>query len=181
VANPMSPYAKYKRRRSSWIPKRGSLWVKVMAEDRTWRMGSTSCDHPVATIINDHLTPLIVGENCLAIEKLWDMMFRSSKPYGSMGLASCAISTIDLTLWDLAGKLKGQPIYEILGGSSRDTIFTYATGNDVDLYLEFGLKAIKLACPYGPADGFAREVVRTLQPPIDVLIVWTSKPTTCGR
>lgn len=153
VANPMSRYARYKRHRSLWTPKWGTLWVKVTAEDGTWGLGYTSYDRPVATIINDHIAPLIVGESCFAIEKIWDMMFRASKPYGSTGITSCAMSAVDLALWDLVGKLKDQPVYELLGGPSRDRIFTYATGNDVDWYLELGLKAIKLACPYGPADG----------------------------
>jgi len=153
VANPMSRYPKYKRHRSSWMPKWDSLWVKVTAEDGTWGLGCTSYDRPVATIINDHFAPILLGESCFAIEKLWDMMFRASKPYGSTGLASCAISAVDLALWDLAGKLKGQPVYELLGGPAPERIFAYATGNDVDWHLELGFKAVKLACPYGPTDG----------------------------
>jgi len=152
VANPMSGYPKYKRHRSSWMPKWDNLWVKITAEDGTWGLGCTSYDRPIAAIINDHIAPLLVGESCFAIEKIWDMMFRASKPYGSMGLACCAISSIDLALWDLVGKLKNQPVYELLGGPVRERIFTYATGNDVDWYLELGFGAVKLACPYGPAD-----------------------------
>jgi len=135
------------------MPKWNNLWVKVTGQDGTWGLGCTSYDRPVAIIINDHLAPLLKGENCFAIEKIWDMMFRASKPYGSMGLACCAISAIDLALWDLAGKLKSQPVYELLGGPVRESIFTYATGNDVDWYLELRFGAVKLACPHGPADG----------------------------
>ena len=46
-----------------------------------------------------------------------------------------------------------QPVYALLGGPARDRTFTYATGNDTDWQLELGFKAVKLACPYGPADG----------------------------
>ena len=80
-------------------------------------------------------------------------MFRLTKPYGSTGLASYAISAIDLALWDLKGKLLEQPVYSLLGGPQKERIFCYATGNDVDWYQELGFKAFKLACPYGPADG----------------------------
>ena len=153
VANPMSRYPKYKRHRSSWRPKWESVWVKVTAEDGTWGLGTTSYGRPVAAIVEDHFAPLLEGESCFAIEKLWDMMFRMSKPYGSMGLTSCAISAVDLALWDLAGKLKDQPVYELIGGPARDRIFAYATGNDTDWQLELGFEAVKLACPYGPADG----------------------------
>ena len=153
VANPMSRYAKYKRHRSSWTPRWGAVWVKVTAEDGTWGLGRTSFGRPVVAIIEDHFAPMLAGENCLAIEKLWDMMFRMSKPYGSVGLTSCAISGVDLALWDLKGKLLDKPVYELIGGPARDKIFCYATGNDIDWFIELGFKAVKLACPYGPADG----------------------------
>ncbi|MEM1607155.1 MAG: enolase C-terminal domain-like protein [Candidatus Bathyarchaeia archaeon] len=153
VANPMSKYPRYKRHRSSWLPRWETLWVKVTAEDGSWGAAPISYGKPAAIIINDHLGPKIQGEDCYAIEKIWDMMFRLTKPYGSEGLAMCAISSIDLALWDLVGKLYGAPVYELIGGPARDKIFCYATGNDVDWYLDLGFKAIKLACPYGPADG----------------------------
>ncbi|MEM1506666.1 MAG: enolase C-terminal domain-like protein [Candidatus Bathyarchaeia archaeon] len=154
VANPMSKYPRYKRHRSSWLPGWETLWVKIIAEDGSWGAAPISYGKPAAVIISDHLGPKIQGEDCYAIEKIWDMMFRLTKPYGSEGLAMCAISSIDLALWDLVGKLYGAPVHELIGGPARNKIFCYATGNDFDWYLELGFKAIKLACPYGPADGF---------------------------
>ena len=153
VANPMSKYPRYKRHRSSWLPKWGDVFVKVTVEDGTWGLGQTSFGNPVATVINDHFAPMLIGENCFAVEKIWDMMFRMSKPYGSFGLTSCAMSAIDLALWDVMGKIRNQPVYELLGGPVRDNLFAYATGNDTDWQIELGFKAVKLACPYGPADG----------------------------
>ena len=105
VANPMSKFSRYKRHRSSWLPKWPGVWVKATAEDGTWGLGMTSYGRATAAVIEDHLGPLLVGENCLAIEKLWDMMFRATKPYGTAGIAACAMSGIDLALWDLAGKI----------------------------------------------------------------------------
>ena len=153
VANPMSKYPRYKRHRSSWLPKWGEVFVKVTVEDGTWGLGQTSFGNPVATVIDDHFAPMLIGENCFAVEKIWDMMFRMSKPYGSFGLTSCAMSAIDLALWDVMGKIRNQPVYELLGGPVRDNLFAYATGNDTDWQIELGFKAVKLACPYGPADG----------------------------
>ncbi len=153
VANPMSRYPKVKAHRGLWLPKWEGVWCKVMAEDGTWGLGYTGHGRPVAAVIDDHLAPQLVGEDCLAIEKLADMMFRMTKPYGSTGLASYAVSAVDLALWDLRGKLLGKPVYELLGGPQKDRIFCYCTGNDVDWYQELGFRAFKLACPYGPADG----------------------------
>jgi len=154
VANPMSRYPKVKRHRSLWTPRWEGVWCAVTAEDGTTGYGSTSHGRAVAAVIEDHLAPQLVGEDCFATEKLADMMFRMTKPYGSTGLASYAVSAVDLALWDLQGKLLGQPVYQLLGGKQKDQIFCYATGNDVDWYLELGFRAFKLACPYGPADGW---------------------------
>ncbi len=82
------------------------------------------------------------------------MMFRMTKSYGTPGLASYAISAVDLALWDLKGRIYDTPVYSLLGGPAREKIFCYCTGNDVDWYKELGFKAFKLACPYGPADGW---------------------------
>jgi L-rhamnonate dehydratase len=153
VANPMSRYPKVKRSRNLWTPNWENVWCKVTAEDGAWGLGMTSHGRPVAAVIEDHLGPQLVGEDVFAGEKIADMLFRLTKPYGSPGLASYAISAIDLALWDLRGKLLGQPVYKLLGGAQKERIFCYATGNDVDWYQELGFRAFKLACPYGPADG----------------------------
>jgi L-rhamnonate dehydratase len=152
VANPMSRYAKVKRHRSLWLPKWEGAWVKVTAEDGTWGLGTLAFARALAPVV-EHLTTQLIDEDCMAIEKLADIMFRMTKAYGTTGLASYAISGIDLALWDLKGKLMEQPVYSLLGGPQKDRIFCYATGNDVDWYKELGFKAFKLACPYGPADG----------------------------
>jgi L-rhamnonate dehydratase len=153
VANPMSRYPKVKRHRNLWTPGWENVWCKVTSENGAWGLGMTSHGRPVAAVIEDHLGPQLVGEDVFAGEKIADMLFRLTKPYGSTGLASYAISAIDLALWDLRGKLLGQPVYQLLGGAQKDRIFCYATGNDVDWYQELGFRAFKLACPYGPVDG----------------------------
>ena len=152
VANPMSRYPKVKRHRNLWLPKWDSAWCQVIAEDGTCGLGPVWPLETSRSVIG-HLAQHLVGEDCLAIEKLADMMLRLTKPYGSTGLASYAISAIDLALWDLKGKLLGMPVYSLLGGAQKDRIYCYCTGNDVDWYQELGFSAFKLACPYGPADG----------------------------
>ncbi len=152
VANPMSRYPKVKAHRSLWLPKWESAWCHVTAEDGTWGLGILPYAQILAPVI-EHFASQITGEDCMAIDKAADMMFRMSKPYGTVGLASYAISALDLALWDLKGKLLEQPVYGLLGGPQKDRIYCYATGNDVDWYKELGFTAFKLACPYGPADG----------------------------
>ena len=152
VANPMSRYPKVKRHRSLWLPKWEAAWCKITAEDGTWGI-SPLMQAPAAGAIVEHMAEHLIGEDCMAIEKLADMMFRLTKPYGTQGIASYAISAVDLALWDLKGKLLDQPVYSLIGGSQKEKNFCYCTGNDVEWYLELGFNAFKLACPYGPADG----------------------------
>lgn len=153
VASPMSRYGHVKAHRRLWTPHWEEVWCKVTLEDGTTGLGQTANGRPVAAVITDHLAPQLVGQDVLAVEKLADMMFRLTKPYGSTGIASYAISAIDLALWDARGKVLDKPVYNLLGGPQKDRIFCYVTGNDVDWYKELGFRAFKLACPYGPADG----------------------------
>ena len=153
VANPMSRFPRFKPRRQLYGAQQWpGFAVKVTAEDGTWGLG-TAAGRPVAAVIEDAFAHILVGEDCLAVDKLWDMMFRVSKPFGTVGIATVAISAVDLALWDLAGKLQQKPVYQLIGGPARERIFTYATGDDVDWYRELGFRAFKLPCQYGPADG----------------------------
>ena len=133
----------------------------VTAEDGAFGLGITINSEPVNSIINDHFAPLLTGQNCMATEKAWDLMQRSSMHYGNVGLASYAVSAVDNALWDLKGKLLGKPVYELLGGPQKDKIFCYASNTDtsygvansIDWFLELGFKAVKLFVPHGPQEG----------------------------
>ncbi|NJN82468.1 MAG: hypothetical protein HC802_09470 [Caldilineaceae bacterium] len=125
----------------------------VTAEDGAWGFGVTVHGGAVVRLINDQFAPALVGQNCMATEKLWDMMARMTAAYGSGGLSSYAISAVDVALWDLKGKLLQRPVYELLGGPQKEEIFCYATGFDTEWYLELGFQATKLFTPWGPQDG----------------------------
>jgi L-rhamnonate dehydratase len=155
VANPMSRYPRYKRLRSSWLGNLPAVGCLVTADDGSWGFGTTGYGNPVISLINDHLGPLLAEEEAFATEKLFDMMMRMASPYSPSGLASYAISAIDLALWDLKGRVLKLPVYALAGGPARDRQYCYATGNDTDWHLELGFTATKLACPYGSADGLA--------------------------
>ena len=155
VAGPMSRFPRFKKLRASWRPNLPSVGCIVTAEDGSWGFGASRYGNPVASLINEHLGPLLVGENCMATELLWDMLVRATSPYGSTGLASYAVSALDFALWDLKGKILKRPVFELLGGPVRDKQICYATGGDTDWHMELGFAATKLPCPYGPADGLA--------------------------
>ena len=149
---PLDRYDRFRAGRTG-SPEWQRIACVVTAEDGTWGLGLTVHSPPVLPIINDHLASLLAGENCMATEKLWDVMVRSTAPYGGQGLASYAISAVDTALWDLKGKLLQKPVYELLGGPQKDKIFCYASGFEQEWYMELGFKATKLFTPWGAADG----------------------------
>jgi L-rhamnonate dehydratase len=150
MTRPISRYAGQMGRDGFDWPRVACL---ITAEDGTQGFGMTIHSGPVIPLINDHFAPGLLGQNCMATEKLWDMMVRMAAPYGAGGLTSYAISAIDVALWDLKGQLLQRPVYELLGGPQKERIFVYATGFDTEWYMELGFKATKLFTPWGPADG----------------------------
>ena len=154
VANPMSIYPKYKATRSLFFPDPGKMpgFTVEVATDKGLK-GYGSGGTGGGAVVEGHLTKLLLGEDPFDIEKLWDIMWRSTIHYGRMGITMNAISGVDLALWDLMGNALGLPVYKLLGGQTKDRIPCYCTGNDIEQHIAFGFKRLKLAMPHGPADG----------------------------
>ena len=154
ASNPLSRYLDYKAQGARFQPPWSDVVCIVTAEDGTWGMGMSRHSGPVVPIINDYFAPLLVGGDVMATEKHYDLMVRTSAAHlGSSGLASYAISAVDLALWDLKGKLLGRPVYELLGGPAREKIYCYATGHDFEWFQELGFKAIKIWNLHGANGG----------------------------
>ncbi|HLI33782.1 MAG TPA: L-rhamnonate dehydratase, partial [Terriglobia bacterium] len=79
-------------------------------------------------VIEEQFRNLLIGQNPFHIELLWEQMFRASQFYGRKGAVIEVISGIDLALWDLVGKALHQPVYNLVGGKTRDKIPVYVTG-----------------------------------------------------
>ncbi len=73
----------------------------------------------VAAVLNE-LTPLLLGSDPFRIEHLWHRAYRARPFRGN--LISAAVSAIDLALWDIKGKSLGVPVWELLGGRTRDRV-----------------------------------------------------------
>ncbi len=154
VANPMSIYPKYKARRSLFRPdpaKLGGFTVEISTNKGVKGYGSGG--QGGGAVVEGHLVKLLVGEDPMNVEKLWDIMWRSTMYYGRAGVVINAISGVDIALWDLIGNAMGMPVYKLLGGETKDRIPAYCTGNNLEQNREFGYRRNKLAVPYGPADG----------------------------
>lgn len=152
VANPMSIYPKYKARRSLFMA--GDLGPEAVEISTDKGVTGIGYGGPGGSfVVEKHLRKLLIGEDPFDVERLWDIMWRSTLYYGRKGLVVHAISAVDNALWDLIGKALHVPVFKLLGGATKARIPGYCTGNDIEQHVEFGFKKLKLAVSYGPADG----------------------------
>ena len=87
--------------------------------------GLTS-NRAVCGIINTVIAPMLVGLDAREISRVWNVMYRELGHRGQTGLASHAMSAVDIALWDIRGKALGEPIWRLLGGA-RDRVPCYVT------------------------------------------------------
>ena len=81
----------------------------------------------VCNVVDDALAPMLVGQDPEQIEHLTQMMHRALMIWGRRGLAMFAVSGVELALWDLAGKARGVPVYQLLGGLCHSRVRVYAS------------------------------------------------------
>lgn len=133
----------------------------------------------VEPIVNEHFGPLVTGTDPFNVELLWSKMYRASARYGRRGAAIAALSGIDIALYDIMGKALGVPVYDLLGGRSRESITAYVSklyalpdleelAEEARAHVEDGFTMMKQRFGFGPADGVAGmrkniELVRTVR------------------
>ena len=156
ISNPMSGHPAFKAKRSSWgVGVLGSLVVEIETTGGTIGVAAGSGGHPAAWLIRHHFARFLIGQDARNINLIWDQLYRSSLPYGRKGLPVMAISAVDLALWDLVGKVRGEPVYNLIGGKSRDEIALYCTGPNAAAIKAMGFWGAKVPLPEGPHDGEA--------------------------
>ncbi|MDC7288440.1 mandelate racemase/muconate lactonizing enzyme family protein [Blautia schinkii] len=108
----------------------------------------------IKSLIDGYYAPKLVGRSPFETEVIWEELFHYARGVGRKGLAFCALSAVDIALWDLKGKILGMPLYRLMGGTKRN-IPIYASGgwtsySDEELVEEAvemvarGYRAIKL-------------------------------------
>lgn len=153
IATPMSRYPEYRQTRSSFgLNVLGTLVIEVEADDGTIGFAVTTAGEIGAFIVEKHLARFIEGRKVTEIEAIWDQMYFATQYYGRKGVVVNTISGVDLALWDLLAKVRGEPVCALIGGPVRDELVFYATGPRPDLAKSFGFIGGKMPLKHAPAE-----------------------------
>src|ERR1700761_7617151 len=152
-------------------PGRNFVTLKIETDEGVYGIGDATLNGrelAVASYLTDHVCPLLIGRDARRIEDIWQLLYRGA--YWRRGPVTMrAIAAVDVALWDIKAKSLNTPLYQLLGGASRESVLVYghASGNDIEdtvaavsKYIGMGYKAIRaqsgipgLASTYGVGRG----------------------------
>jgi mannonate dehydratase len=138
-------------------PGRNYVTLVIRTEDGLVGVGDATLNGrelAVASYLSDHVCPLLVGRDARRIGDTWQYLYKGA--YWRRGpVTMAAIAAVDTALWDIAGKSLNVPVYQLLGGASRDRVMVYAHANGTTLddtlaavarHQQLGYKAIRAQC-----------------------------------
>jgi len=155
-------------------PGRNFVTLKVETDEGIYGLGDGTLNGrelAVVSYLTDHLIPCIIGRDPFQTEDIWQYLYRGA--YWRRGpVTMSAIAAVDVALWDIKGKALNTPVYNLLGGKSREGVLVYGHANgketesaleDVARHTEQGFKAVRvqggipgLSSTYGIAKGPGR-------------------------
>ena len=155
-----------------WIDRRSVGILRIDTDEGLTGWGE-GCGGPAAAVVNEVFAPLLMGQDPMNRNGLWQKMFQSVyNGNNAVGYAGSAISAVDIALWDLAGKAVGLPVSDLLGGRVRDKIAVYATGlyytegefpdrllDEARGYVDAGFRGMKTKVGGLPMDEDVRRVI----------------------
>ena len=112
-------------------PARNWIFVRIETDEGITGIGEATTEYhelAVMAMIEGHLSDLLVGQDPMRINHIWQQMQRFFWWRNGVVVTSAA-SGIDQALWDIFGKSTGQPVYQLLGGAVRDRVRLYARGD----------------------------------------------------
>jgi mannonate dehydratase len=135
-------------------PGRNFVTLKIVTEDGVYGLGDATLNGrelAVASYLTDHVLPLLIGRDARRIEDTWQYLYKGA--YWRRGpVTMAAVSAVDIALWDIKAKSLNVPLYQLLGGASRDGVLVYghASGGNIEetvqavaQYAKNGYKAIR--------------------------------------
>jgi len=135
-------------------PGRNFVTLKIVTEDGIYGLGDATLNGrelSVASYLAEHVIPLLIGRDARRIEDLWQYLYQGA--YWRRGpVTMSAIAAVDVALWDIKAKSLNAPLYQLLGGRSREAVLVYghASGEDLEKtlgsfghFVNFGYKAIR--------------------------------------
>jgi mannonate dehydratase len=136
-------------------PGRNFVTLKVETDQGAYGLGDATLNGrelAVASYLEDHVIPCLIGRDAHRIEDVWQYLYKGA--YWRRGpVTMSAIAAVDMALWDIKGKIAGLPVYQLLGGASRDGCMVYGHANGATIeetieraveHREQGFKAIRL-------------------------------------
>jgi L-rhamnonate dehydratase len=157
----------------------GWLVVEIFTDNGLVGIGNAALSPQVSKqVIDLYLKPVLIGADPWNIESLWQQMYRKIMAFGRKGIGMAGISAVDIALWDILGKSAKQPVYRLLGGTTKSRIPVYASrlysspldqlAAEAKSYKQEGYKAMKLRFGWGPINGAAGmgknvDLVRTVR------------------
>src|SRR6201997_2724893 len=136
-------------------PGRNFVTLKIFTDEGIYGLGDATLNGrelSVASYLSDHIAPCLIGRDPAQTEDIWQYLYRGA--YWRRGpVTMTAIAAVDMALWDIKGKALNTPVYNLIGGASREGVMVYghATGRDIpealDRYaehIEAGYQAIRI-------------------------------------
>ncbi|MEH3086332.1 MAG: D-galactonate dehydratase family protein [Xylophilus ampelinus] len=116
-------------------PGRNFVTLKIETDEGLSGIGDATLNGrelAVASYLQDHVVPCLIGRDAHRIEDLWQYLYRGA--YWRRGpVTMAAIAAVDTALWDIKAKAAGLPLYQLLGGASRQGVMVYGHANGRDI------------------------------------------------
>ena len=129
----------------------GLCLVRVETDEGAtgWGMTAITNEAVAAAAVEKVAAPAIIGADPMANERIWDKLYWQFSPRGQTGIGCHAIAAIDCALWDIKGKVLGEPVWRLLGGA-RESVPVYATFG----FFEFDREQLAEAAKIWVAQGY---------------------------
>ena len=116
-------------------PDRNFVTLKIETDEGIYGLGDATLNGrelAVASYLSEHVLPCLIGRDPFQTEDIWQYLYRGA--YWRRGpVTMTAIAAVDVALWDIKGKALNTPVYNLLGGKSRDGVLVYAHANGADI------------------------------------------------